>query len=237
LEKIIHKSDSRGFVDHGWLKARHSFSFADYYNPEKMNFGLLRVLNDDIVEPGMGFGTHPHKNMEIVTIPLKGKLEHRDSTGHTQIIKFNDIQNISAGSGVYHSEFNASDTEIVNLLQIWVLPKVQNIKPRYDQLTLNPEDRLNKIQTFVSPVKSQGKLWINQDAYFSLCDLEKNQNIDYKFQKKGNGVYVFLIEGEIQLANEILTGRDAIGIWDIKEISVVANINSQLLFIEIPMKE
>lgn len=237
MEKIIHKSDSRGLVDHGWLKARHSFSFADYYNPERMNFGLLRVLNDDIVEPGMGFGTHPHKDMEIVTIPLKGKLEHQDSTGHKEVIRFNDIQNMSAGSGVYHSEFNASDNEIVNLLQIWVMPKEQNIKPRYDQITLNPEDRLNKIHTFVLPEKSTGKLWINQDAYFSLCDLQKGKTVNYKINTAGNGIYIFIIEGESEIANEIISRRDAIGIWDVNAIDVNAKSDSHLLFIEIPMKD
>ena len=236
MEKLIHKSNTRGFFDHGWLRTYHSFSFADYYNPEKMNFGLLRVLNDDVVEPGEGFGTHPHKNMEIVTIPLKGELEHQDSAGHKEVVKFNDIQNMSAGTGVYHSEYNASDKNIVSLLQIWVLPKELNIKPRYDQMTLNPQDRKNKINTFVSPETGKGKLWINQDAYFSMCDLEKGKTITYNIKTHGNGLYIFLIEGEIQTADENIFKRDGIGIWDINEVEVKAERNSQILFIEVPMK-
>ena len=236
MEKLIHKSDTRGFFDHGWLRTYHSFSFADYYNPEKMNFGLLRVLNDDVIAPGEGFGTHPHKNMEIVTIPLKGELEHEDSTGHKEIIKFNDIQNMSAGTGVYHSEYNASDKNPASLLQIWVLPKELNIEPRYDQLTLNPQDRRNKISTFVSPEKEKGMLWINQNAYFSLCELEKGKSIIYNIKYKGNGLYIFLIDGEIQAAFEKISRRDAIGLWDTDEVELKANKNSFILFVEIPMK-
>lgn len=235
MKKIIHKAEDRGYADHGWLKARHSFSFAEYFNREKMNFGLLRVLNDDIVEPGEGFGEHPHDNMEIVTIPLEGELEHKDSTGTSGVIRVNDIQIMSAGSGVYHSEFNHSDKNLINLLQTWVFPKEQNITPRYDQITLDPGKIKNKINTFVSPGKEKDKLWINQDAYFSLCDLDKSNSATYKIQKEGNGVYIFLIEGKIAVEDEILSRRDAIGIWETSEIIISAEENSKVLFIEVPM--
>ncbi len=168
MKKTIYKADSRGHSDHGWLKTNFSFSFADYYNPERIRFGMLRVLNDDTIQPGMGFGTHPHDNMEIVTIPLKGELAHKDSTGGKGIIKANEIQAMSAGSGVTHSEFNNSQTDEVSLLQIWVFPKEKNIEPRYDQKTFNPEERKNILKTVVSPDKNSDALWINQDAYFSL---------------------------------------------------------------------
>jgi redox-sensitive bicupin YhaK (pirin superfamily) len=235
MNKIIHRSKERGHMDHGWLKTWHSFSFASYFDKDKLNFGLLRVLNDDIVEAGEGFGSHPHDNMEIVTIPLEGELEHKDSTGHVEVIKPNDVQIMSAGSGLYHSEYNHSDKNLVNLLQIWVFPKERNIKPRYDQMTLDPRDRKNKIHTFVSPVKGKEKLWINQDAYFSQCELEKSKKITYKIQKEGNGVYIFLINGQIKIEDEILSKRDAIGIWDTSDIEITAEEESRILFVDIPM--
>jgi quercetin 2,3-dioxygenase len=235
MDKIIHRSNDRGHMDHGWLKTWHSFSFASYFDKDKLNFGTLRVLNDDIVEPAEGFGTHPHDNMEIVTIPLEGELEHKDSTGHVEVIKPEDVQIMSAGSGLYHSEYNHSDKNLVNLLQIWVFPKERNIRPRYDQMKLHPEDRKNKIQTFVSPVKAKDKLWINQDAFFSQCQLDKSQKINYKIQKEGNGVYVFLINGKIKIADEILSKRDAIGIWNKDEVEITAEEDSRILFVDIPM--
>jgi quercetin 2,3-dioxygenase len=236
MDKIIHRSDERGHMDHGWLKTWHSFSFASYFDKDKLNFGTLRVLNDDIVEPAEGFGTHPHDNMEIVTIPLEGELEHKDSTGHVEVIRPNDIQIMSAGSGLYHSEYNHSDKNLVNLLQIWVFPKERNIRPRYDQMKLNPEDRKNNIHTFVSPVKGKDKLWINQDAYFSQCELDKSKKITYKIQNSGNGVYVFLINGQIKIADETLSKRDAIGIWNTGEIEITAEEDARILFVDIPMK-
>ena len=196
---------------------------------------MLRVLNDDIVEAAEGFGSHPHDNMEIVTIPLEGELEHKDSTGHVEVIRPNDVQIMSAGSGLYHSEYNHSDKNLVNLLQVWVFPKERNIKPRYDQITLDPQDRKNKIHTFVSPVKGKEKLWINQDAYFSQCELDKSKKITYKIQKEGNGVYVFLINGQIKIEDEVLSKRDAIGIWDTSDIEITAEEESRILFVDIPM--
>ncbi len=234
MKKIIHRADTRGHADHGWLNAHHSFSFANYYNPEKIRFGTLRVLNDDIVQPGEGFGTHPHDNMEIVTIPLKGELAHKDSTGNKEVIRPNEVQIMSAGSGLTHSEFNNSKTDEVNLLQIWVFPKERNIKPRYDQKVFKPEDRQNKIKTVVSPSDSDA-LWINQDSYFSLASLDKGKSVSYDLNTKGNGLYVFLIEGEIEIAGEMLSRRDAIGLEDFDSVVIKANDKSEVLLIEVPM--
>lgn len=236
MKFTLHKADSRGYADHGWLKAKHSFSFANYHNPEKIHFGLLRVLNDDIVSAGMGFGTHPHDNMEIVTIPLKGELAHKDSTGNKGVIRVNDVQIMSAGSGITHSEFNNSDKEEVNLLQIWVFPLEKNIKPRYDQKTFNKDDRINIVKTLVSPEKNKDSLWINQNAYFSLCTLQKNKSVTYNLYKPGNGIYIFLIEGEVNIEKELLKKRDAIGIEEAEKLDISANEESEILFIEVPMR-
>ncbi len=235
LTKTIHLSDSRGHANYGWLDTYHSFSFARYHNPDRMNFGLLRVLNDDIVQPGMGFGTHPHDNMEIVSIPLSGDLEHKDSTGHIEIIKKNDIQIMSAGSGVTHSEYNHSSTNVVNFLQIWVLPDKLNITPRYDQHSYSPEKRKNQLQCIVSPDKRNDSLWINQDAYMSLSDLDVDKNLTYQLNNTDHGIYIFVIEGKTEILSEALNRRDAIGLSGISGIEVTAKTDSQLLFIEVPM--
>ncbi|MBK8551457.1 MAG: pirin family protein [Ignavibacteria bacterium] len=234
MKKKIHRADSRGHADHGWLNAHHSFSFANYYNPERIRFGTLRVLNDDIVQPGEGFGTHPHDNMEIVTIPLKGELAHKDSTGNKEVIRANEVQIMSAGSGLTHSEFNNSKTDEINLLQIWVFPKEKNIKPRYEQKLFKPEDRLNKIKTVVSPDDSDA-LWINQDAYFSLTGLNKEKSVTYEIKRKGNGLYVFLIEGQIEIEGELLSRRDALGLEDLDSVEFKAIEKSEVLLIEVPM--
>lgn len=234
MKKTIHRAESRGHADHGWLNAHHSFSFANYYNPERIRFGTLRVLNDDIVQPGEGFGTHPHDNMEIVTIPLRGELAHKDSTGNKEVIRPNEVQIMSAGSGLTHSEFNNSKTEEINLLQIWVFPKERNIKPRYDQKVFNPEERINKIKTVVSP-SDKDALWINQNAYFSITSIEKEKAVNYEIKSKGNGLYVFLIEGKIEIAGETLGKRDAIGLEDLKDIEIKAAEKSEVLLIEVPM--
>lgn len=236
MKTTIHRADTRGYADHGWLKAKHSFSFASYYNPGKIRFGLLRVLNDDIVEAGAGFGTHPHDNMEIVTIPLRGEVAHKDSTGNHGVIRPGDVQIMSAGSGLTHSEYNNSDKNDVNLLQIWVFPKEKDINPRYDQKTFNPSDRVNKIVTLVSPEKNGETLWINQNAYFSLSDLMKDNSVKYKVNSKGNGVYIFIIEGEVNVSGEKLGKRDAIGVEDAESIDILALNNSKVLFIEVPMR-
>jgi hypothetical protein len=237
MKKTIHRANSRGYLDHGWLKTYHSFSFASYYDPERVRFGLLRVLNDDTVEPGMGFGTHPHDNMEIVTIPLKGELAHKDSMGSKQVLKTGEVQIMSAGSGLTHSEFNNSNSEPVNLLQIWVFPKLRDIDPRYDQREFDSTRRKNKFQTLVSPEKTDGALWINQDAYFSLADIDSGKTLSYGVQHEGNGVYLFVIDGKIRTAEEKLNRRDALGIEGSASIDITAAEDSEILVIEVPMRQ
>lgn len=234
MEKVIHKAEDRGHANHGWLDAHHSFSFANYYNPERTRFGVLRVLNDDIIQAGEGFGTHPHDNMEIVTIPLTGELAHKDSTGNKEVIRKNEVQIMSAGSGLTHSEFNNLKTDEINLLQLWVFPKERNIKPRYDQKVFEPADRQNKIQTLVSP-KDENALWINQDAYFSRADIDKDVEVEYDLNTKKNGVYVFVIEGKIEFDGELLSKRDAVGITEADKIKITAKEKSEVLLIEVPL--
>ena len=233
---ILHKSNSRGHANHGWLNAHHSFSFANYQHPDRVHFGALRVLNDDIVAPGMGFGAHPHDNMEIVTIPLRGALEHKDSTGRNEVILTNDVQIMSAGSGIRHSEYNASKSEDVNLLQIWVFPKQRNIEPRYEQKTFNPADRINKFQTVVSPITAEGGVWINQDAWFSLAQIEAGQSIQYDLHKAGNGVYFFVIDGSVEIEEQQLDKRDALGLTPGAPIALKAKTGTTVLAIEVPMQ-
>lgn len=235
MKTILHRSNTRGHAEHGWLDSHHTFSFASYHNPERVRFGLLRVLNDDIVQPGEGFGTHPHDNMEIVSIPLSGALAHKDSTGNEHVINTGDVQIMSAGSGLYHSEYNASQKEEVNFLQIWVFPKERDIQPRYDQKTFSKAERKNKFQTVVSPEKNSSSLWINQDSYFSLADIEAGKEISYNINKKGNGVYLFVISGSAEAAGTNLDKRDGFGIEDTDKITVTAKENSEILVIEVPM--
>jgi redox-sensitive bicupin YhaK (pirin superfamily) len=237
MEKfILHPASERGHANHGWLNARHSFSFASWQNPDKVHFGALRVLNDDIVAPGMGFGTHPHDNMEIITIPLKGDLEHKDSMGNIGRIKENEIQMMSAGSGVTHSEYNPNTDREVNLLQIWIFPKERNITPRYNQISLSPEDRMNKFQQIISPDGNTVGMNINQNAFFQLASLEANKTLNYKLQLPGNGVYAFLISGEMKVNNNYnLYHRDALGLWETENIEFAAQKDAELLLIEVPM--
>lgn len=234
--KTIHKAISRGYFNHGWLKTYHTFSFAGYYDKNRVHFGMLRVLNDDIVLPDEGFGTHPHDNMEIVTIPIYGELAHKDSTGNERIIHENEVQIMSAGSGLTHSEYNASHDREVNLLQIWVFPKEHDIEPRYDQKIFNPELMTNKFFTLVTPEKSDDTLWINQDAYFSIGILDKGKNLEYKMKKSGNGLYVFVMKGNITAADEVLNNRDGMGIEDVDAINITANEESKVLLIDVPMR-
>jgi redox-sensitive bicupin YhaK (pirin superfamily) len=235
MKKTIHRADSRGYADHGWLKSYHTFSFANYYNPERTRFGVLRVLNDDIVEPGMGFGTHPHDNMEIITIPIKGELAHKDSTGNKEIIKENEVQIMSAGSGLTHSEFNNSKTDKVNLLQIWLFPKEKNIKPRYAQKVFSPDEMKNTFKTVVSPDKNTGGLWINQDAEFLLASIDKGKSLKHSVKFSGNGIYLFVIEGSIEVLDEKLSNRDAIGLEGIEKFEIKADEDSKVLVIDLPM--
>ncbi len=233
MKKVLHKADERGKAEFGWLHSRHSFSFGNYYNPDKINFGLLRVFNDDIVEPAQGFGTHPHNNMEIISIVLKGKLEHKDSMGNGSVINEGDVQVMSAGTGITHSEFNPSDVEEVNFLQIWIFPSQKDLNPRYDQKNFNLET--NKLIKVVSGNKSDTSLFINQNAEIYRSKLEKNQKIDFMFSNKNNGAYLFVLEGSIKLDDKLLNKRDAIGIYDTDNFSFVSNENSELILIEVPM--
>ncbi len=231
----LYPASERGHADFGWLNAHHSFSFGQWYDPEKIHFGALRVLNDDIVKGGGGFPTHPHDNMEIVTIPLTGALAHKDSTGGNGIIKAGDIQVMSAGTGVRHSEFNASENDEVNLLQIWVFPKKKNIAPRYDQKTFDLNDRKNKWQVVVSPDEKDNGMWINQDARFALTRIDAGGLLTYNIKFPANAVYFFIIEGAVEIEGNKLERRDAIGISDSNDIAVKAAENAEILAIEIPM--
>ena len=234
---IIHKAETRGHANHGWLNSYHSFSFANYYNPDRMHFGALRVLNDDQVEAGMGFGTHPHDNMEIITLPLRGALRHKDNMGNQAVIQANEVQVMSAGTGVTHSEFNANSDADVNLLQIWLFPKLRNVQPRYDQRSFKPENRVNELQTVVTPIgQEEGEsVGIHQDAWFSLGTLEANIEKTYPVRLKSNGVYIFVIEGDVTVDGNLLNKRDAIGIWDIDSVSIKAESNAEILIMDVPM--
>jgi quercetin 2,3-dioxygenase len=235
MKKILHRAETRGHANHGWLDSHHSFSFAGYYDPERMGFGKLRVINDDIVAGGRGFGKHPHQNMEIISIPLSGDLAHRDSMGHIKVIQQGDVQIMSAGTGVTHSEFNHNADQSVNFLQIWVLPKEQNIEPRYAQETFLAETRKNSFQTVVSPQAGQG-VWINQDAYFSLGNLENGFKTSYQLHNPSHGVYVFVIEGQAQIAGEKLAKRDGMGVWQLDSLEIEALADTEILLIEVPME-
>lgn len=232
---VLHKADTRGHANHGWLDSHHTFSFANYYNPDRMHFGVLRVLNDDVVSGGMGFGRHPHDNMEIISIPLEGDLEHQDSMGNTTVIRNGDIQVMSAGTGIQHSEKNKNQDKKVKFLQIWVFPNKRNVTPRYDQLTLKAEDRHNKLQQVLSPNADDEGVWIHQDAWFQLGTLDKGNKQNYQIRKKGNGVYAFVISGEVTVAGQPLAARDGLGLWDIDQIDIVANSNTEILLMEVPM--
>ena len=236
MKIAVQKASERGAANHGWLNAKHYFSFSSYHNPEKVHFGALRVLNDDIVAGGAGFPPHPHDNMEIVTIPLEGALAHKDNTGGAGIIKAGDVQIMSAGTGVQHSEVNSSKTEEVNLFQLWVFPKEKNIKPRYDQRTYDINDRINKWQIVVSPNEADKALWINQDAVFALTKLEKGKTLEYKPAFKGNGVYLVVINGSVKVNDTVLDRRDAAGISETDSFTITANDDAELLAVDVPME-
>ncbi|MBL0357476.1 MAG: pirin family protein [Chitinophagaceae bacterium] len=235
MKTILHKASERGSADYGWLKPNYYFSFSNYYDPQKVHFGLLRVLNDDFIAGGGKFPTHPHDNMEIVTIPFTGALEHKDSTGGEGIIKAGDIQIMNAGSGVQHSEANASATDPVTLFQVWVFPKVKNIKPRYDQRTFDINDRNNQWQVVVSPRGEDNALWINQDARFALTNLAAGKTLDYNNAFKGNGVFLVVVNGSVKIGDTVLNKRDALGIYDTDSFSITASEDAELLAIEVPM--
>ena len=235
MKTILHKANSRGHASFGWLNSYHSFSFGNYHNPERMHFGALRVLNDDSVQQGMGFSKHPHENMEIVSIPLYGDLHHKDSTGRDEIIRQHDVQIMSAGSGIAHSETNANNDKEVKFLQLWVLPKEKDIEPRYEQKTFRPEDRLNKVLTVVAPDDAKA-VHINQDAWFSLANVSKGFNTTYQIHKEGNGVYAFILNGNVTINDQALESRDGFGIWETRSITLQADTDAEILLIDVPMK-
>lgn len=232
---ILHTSESRGDANHGWLHSKHTFSFANYYNPERMHFGVLRVLNDDTVAAGMGFGTHPHDNMEIISIPLEGDLEHKDSMGNVTVIKNGDIQVMSAGTGIQHSEYNKNKDQQVKFLQIWVFPNKKNVTPRYDQITLKLEDRHNKLQQIISPNEADAGVWIHQNAWFHLGKFDKGISTDYTIKGKGNGLYIFNLTGNLKVNDQVLNTRDGFGIWDIEKVTLNAESDTEFLIMEVPM--
>lgn len=238
MNSVLHKADTRGDANHGWLKSKHTFSFANYHNPERMNFGVLRVLNDDIVSESMGFGTHPHRDMEIISIPLEGDLLHRDDMGNTAVIKSGDIQVMSAGTGVMHSEYNNNPDKQVKFLQIWVFPNKKGVPPRYDQITLETSDRKNKLQQVLSPNAEDAGVWIHQNAWFNMTYLEKGKSINYPINDpENNGVYAFIIKGDATINGQTLNKRDGYGLWDITELEITADSNSEILLMEVPMHE
>lgn len=235
MNQVIHKAASRGNANHGWLNSFHTFSFANYYNPERMSFGVLRVLNDDQVQAGKGFGTHPHDNMEIVSIPLEGDLEHKDSMGNVTVIKEGDVQVMSAGTGVTHSEYNKNLDKEVKFLQIWIFPRQKNVEPRYDQVSLREIEKENELYQVLSPNKEDQGVWINQDAWFHLGKFSQETVTNYKLKKRENGVYAFILDGEAEINGEKLSRRDGIGVWDIESIEIKAANNARLLIMEVPM--
>jgi redox-sensitive bicupin YhaK (pirin superfamily) len=232
---ILHKATTRGHANHGWLDSKHTFSFANYYNPDRMHFGVLRVLNDDTVAPGMGFGTHPHDNMEIISIPLEGDLEHKDSMGNVAVIKHGDIQVMSAGTGIQHSEYNKNKDQTVKFLQIWVFPNKKNVKPRYDQITLRETDRHNTLQQILSPDPNDAGVWIHQDAWFHLGKFDAGKGEEYRIRRKGNGVYAFLLKGKMTINGQTLEARDGLGIWDTDKLTIAATENAEVLLMDVPM--
>ncbi len=235
MKKVYHAADTRGNANHGWLNANHSFSFANYYNSERMNFGALRVLNDDTIAPGKGFGTHPHDNMEIITIPLKGDLEHKDSMGNIGAINEGEIQVMSAGTGVYHSEYNKNPDQPINLLQLWVMPKARNVTPRYDQKSVKELRKNNAFYQVLSPNAHDDGMWIHQDAWFHMGDFDQPTETEYQIKKEGNGVYIFMIEGRLMAEDQELHKRDALGVWETDKISFSTQPNTNVLLVEVPM--
>ena len=235
MKTVFHPAASRGHANHGWLDSHHTFSFANYYNPERMNFGALRVLNDDIVAPGRGFGKHPHDNMEIISIPLAGDLEHQDSMGNTTVIKQGDVQVMSAGTGVFHSEYNKNADKEVRFLQIWMFPREKGVKPRYDQITMNGQMEHNQFNQILSPNPNDDGVWVHQDAWFHKGDFDAGASTTYELKKSGNGVYVFVLEGEVTIGDQQIGKRDGFGMSELDSFEMTANADSKVLLMEVPM--
>ena len=235
MRTTLHKADTRGHANHGWLNSYHTFSFGNYHNPDRMSFGVLRVLNDDEVAAGMGFGTHGHSNMEIISIPLEGDLEHKDDMGNTTVIRQGDIQAMSAGRGIQHSEKNKSHDQQVKFLQIWILPNKVNVTPRYDQITLAQGSLKNNLKQIVSPNANDEGIWIHQNAWFSLGEFDKDETNTYILKDTANGVYIFLLEGKCTVNGVTLEKRDGLGIEETDKIDIIYNENSKILLMEVPM--
>ena len=235
MNTVLHKANTRGHANHGWLDSHHTFSFANYYNPDRMHFGVLRVLNDDRIAGGTGFGTHPHDNMEIISIPLEGALEHQDSMGNKAVIEAGDIQVMSAGTGVFHSEYNKNKDRDGRFLQIWLFPKKKQVEPRYDQITLKETITKNEFSQIVSPTPDDAGVWIHQDAWFHWGEFDQETNTNYRMKKSGNGLYAFIIEGEATIAGQTLEKRDGFGIWNEDQIEIQAKANTKILLMDIPM--
>jgi quercetin 2,3-dioxygenase len=236
MKTIFHKSDTRGFADHGWLLAKHSFSFAGYHNRNRMHFGALRVLNDDEVSEGIGFPEHPHDNMEIITIPLEGEVAHKDSMGNSATISAGQIQIMSAGTGIYHSEYNPSSTNKTKLLQIWVFPNKRNVTPRYQEIDIKSNEKRNEWNQIVSPNKEDAGGWIHQDAWFSLSEMDANTSKTYTFKGEVTGIYAFVIEGKISIDGQIMERRDGMGIVETSEVEIKFLENTKLLIMEVPLE-
>ena len=237
MKSVLHLANTRGHANHGWLDSHHSFSFANYYNPERMNFGVLRVLNDDRVDPGQGFGMHPHDNMEIISIPLEGDLEHKDSMGNTAMIKQGDIQVMSAGTGIRHSEYNKNKDKQVKFLQIWVFPNKKNVTPRYDQINLPGMEVKNEFHQILSPRPDDAGVWIHQNAWFSMGNFDKKTKLSYTLKDSAkNGVYAFILDGKASIENQKLSLRDGFGVWDTEKIDIEAEAGSRILLMEVPMQ-
>jgi len=236
MNTVLHKANTRGSANHGWLEVNHSFSFANYYNPDRMNFGVLRVLNDDKIAPSKGFRIHPHDNMEIISIPLEGALEHKDSMGNGAVVRHGDVQVMSAGTGIRHSEFNANNDQHVKLLQIWLFPNKKNVEPRYDQISIKDIEKKNEFYQVLSPNANDQGVWIHQDAWFHLGEFETEVCTNYKINKAGNGVYAFIIEGTAEIAGQALEKRDGFGIWNVENFEIKADKNSRILLMELPMQ-
>ncbi|MEM7549886.1 MAG: pirin family protein [Bacteroidota bacterium] len=235
MKTVLHKADTRGHANHGWLDSHHTFSFASYYNPDRVQFGTLRVLNDDVVEGGKGFGKHPHDNMEIVSIPLSGDLKHEDSMGNDAIIKEGDIQVMSAGTGIFHSEYNNNEDQAVKFLQIWLFPKDRNVDPRYDQISIRDVAKKNELYQVLSPNSDDEGVWVHQDAWFFMGDFDAGKSDTYKIKKEGNGVYVFVLEGELKIDGKDLQKRDGLGIWETDAFNLEASSDAKVLLMEVPM--
>lgn len=235
MKTVLHKADTRGHADHGWLNSHHTFSFAAYQNPERMHFGVLRVLNDDQVAPGKGFGSHPHDNMEIISIPLEGDLEHKDSMGNVTTIKEGDVQVMSAGTGIFHSEYNKNDHKQVKFLQIWIFPNKRNVEPRYDQISIRDIEKKNAFYQVLSPNPDDEGVWVHQDAWFHLGKFESGATDTYTIKKEGNGVYVFVLEGTVEIHGQQLEKRDGLGIWETDSFDLKSNSDSRVLLMEVPM--